>query len=655
MEAWLTRIPEPFGTLVNYTLVFVFLSFLFVLPLVTFTVLIERKVIGFMQHRFGPNRVGPRGWLQTIADAIKLIQKEDITPRLADPIPFWLAPIITFLPALIGFAVIGMGGLWADDLVWVGNRQFRDFKMWAPVDLDVSIVFLLAISSITAVGIFMAGWASNNKYSLFGSMRGMAQVISYEVPMILALMAVVVATGTMSLKGIALRQGPQWDYERRDMAVRALYYENPGINAADLSQAFAAELEVGEGANGEATPVARVRERGGQYLVLVGTGTEYAGENGAALRAAAERILPANPAVLEVVPGPVPVDWGPKPVSGGIPFVVPMFLGFLIYFITATAETNRSPFDLPEAESELVSGFHTEYTGMKFALFFLGEYANMILVSSIATICFLGAWWVPAFMSPVAERWPVLYFISYFLKMYFLIYVMIWFRSTFPRLRPDQLMDLAWKWLIPLSMVNLLVVAYFQFADWDWQRLLQTNYQIWYLNVLAGLRWPVVRALFAAIMLPLVPDMFGANFPKVRRYLVPFLWVFSIAFVLEDGIGTLLGNRYLHVLVMDIIWILCAYWFGMSLVTLADRYPTQQRTLRFALFMLMAIIPMASLTGLNAATNPGLAAGLAWVQRILWWLVLVPTIAALYQIATTKVPEARIPVLANDAAGGFIP
>jgi|GEM_PF-115785 len=684
LEDQLGRIPEPIGTFVNYTLVFLLLAFLFVLPLVTFTVLIERKVLGFMQHRFGPNRVGPLGWLQTIADAVKLIQKEDITPKNADPIPFWFAPIVSFVPVFVSFAVIGMGGYWDEGWRTVGNEVLRDFKSWAPVDLNVAVVLVLAMSSVVAIGIFMSGWASNNKYSIFGAMRGVAQVISYEVPMVLCLLAVVLMTGSMSMKDIALKQGPRWRTYSRDYALTVAYRDNPaGLSEASIDAAleqaapkFAAEaaltLPEDERPTGgwvrteENFPISRVLYRNGLTYVTVGANRDVVGtidpvalaqpdRAPIALESLAAAALPAGynerhgdyAGTGLYYEGRQPIRWAQ--VTGGIPYLIPMFIGFIVFFITATAETNRAPFDIPEAESELVSGFHTEYTGMKFALFFLGEYAAMLLMCSVATVCFLGAWWVPWFMSPLAEKWPVIYFFSFFIKMYFLIYVMIWFRATFPRLRPDQLMDYAWKTLFPMALVNLMVVAYFQFSDWNWETLKQTNYQLWYNNAIAGLDWPIWRALIAMLLLPLIPDMFGDAYPRVKRYLTPFLWIFTLAFVFDGLILTSVfrGNAIPHIILMDLCWLASIWFGGKALLVLAEGIP-EERLFTISHRALLLVVPLASMLGITERANPEFSAMLAWVHAGVWWAVTIPIILGFLSISQKRTPEKRITILSND-------
>ncbi len=307
-------------------------------------VLLERRLMGFMQARLGPNRVGPEGTLQGLADLLKLVTKEDITPARAEKAVHFLAPVLAVIPALTALAVIPFG-----PPVTIGKVSV---PLWV-ADVNIGLLFLLAITSIGVYGIILGGWSSNNKYSLLGGLRSAAQLVSYEVPMGLALVSVLLMTRSLSLVEIVRRQ--------------------------------------------EATQL-----------------------------------------------------W----------FVFPGLVAFFIYFVAGVAETNRNPFDLPEAESELVSGFNTEYSGVKFAFFFLGEYTAMIIVSCVAVTVFFGGW-LPPFPSVPAFRFlgaipPLLWFLA---KVGVFLFVYIWFRSTFPRYRFDQLMALGWKWLIPLALGNIMVVA----------------------------------------------------------------------------------------------------------------------------------------------------------------------------------------------------
>jgi NADH-quinone oxidoreductase subunit H len=321
------------------------LLFLFVLPLITYLVLIERKVLGYMQARVGPNRVGPWGLLQPIADVMKLLVKEDTLPRQAVKWAFVLAPCLVVGPAFIILSVIPFGP----------PSSGAGHPSWFISDVDTGVLFVIALATIGVYGLIIGGWSSNSKFSLMGGLRSAAQMISYEVPQGLSLVVPLMFAGTMSLVGIVEAQ--------RDQQVWFLFKYPP-----------------------------------------VG------------------------------------------------------LLAFFIYLVAGVAESNRNPFDLPEAESELVAGFHTEYSGMRFALFFLGEYANMIVISAVATTLFLGGWLPPLpHLLPVLNHVPgVLWFVA---KLFFFLFVYIWFRGTFPRYRFDQLMDLGWKWMIPLALATIFVAG----------------------------------------------------------------------------------------------------------------------------------------------------------------------------------------------------
>ncbi len=301
--------------------VFVVIILAFVLLMAMGFIWLERREVGRFQARLGPNRVGPFGVLQPVADAIKVLTKEDIIPAKGDKLVYWLAPVVAFVPALMVFAVV----------------PFQDGALLA--DLNIGILYVVAISSVSVVGVFMAGWSSNNKYSLLGAMRAVSQVVSYEIPLGLSILGVVVLTGSLSLNSI--------------------------VEAQD------------------------------------------------------------------------------------IPFILLQPLGFLIYVAAAAAEINRSPFDLLEADSEIVAGFHTEYSGMKFALFYLVEYCEVLAVSVIVTTLFLAGWKGP--LLP-----PLLWFL---IKVFGVFTVIVWVRATVPRLRVDQVMAFAWKCLLPLALLNLLITG----------------------------------------------------------------------------------------------------------------------------------------------------------------------------------------------------
>jgi NADH-quinone oxidoreductase subunit H len=303
------------------------------------TVLLERKGLGRMQNRLGPNRVGPLGILQPVADGIKSLTKEDIVPLSADALVHFLAPVLLVLAVFLGYAVLPVG---------------RNMVL---MNLDAGLFFFFAIGASTELSIFMAGWSSRNKYSLLGAMRAVAQMISYEVPLLLSSVVVVMMTGSLSTVKIVAAQGgftgvfPHWF---------------------------------------------------------------------------------------------VFTPWG--------------FAGFALFVVAALAETNRSPFDLPEGESELVAGYFTEYSGFKFALFFLGEYVGMLSIAGFAITLFLGGWGAPFSFLEFIPSWA-----WFFGKLISAMLFFIWLRGTLPRLRQDQLMNFAWKFMLPMTLLNLMVAAAWRF------------------------------------------------------------------------------------------------------------------------------------------------------------------------------------------------
>ena len=309
-------------------------------------VLMERKVSAYMQIRLGPNRVGPKGMFQSLADTLKLLVKEGLTPDGADKFLFNLAPFIAIIASMLLMAPIAFA---------------KDFQIW---DLNIGVLYISAVSSVSVIGILIAGWSSNNKYSLLGAMRSGAQIVSYELSAGLSILAIIVLTGSLKISDIIHSQANGW--------------------------------------------------------------------------------------------------WIFK---GHIPVVI----AFVIFMIALTAETNRAPFDLAEAESELTAGFHTEYSGMKFALFFLAEYVNIFILCAIGAILFFGGW-----MPFHIDNWKgfnhVMDYIPssiwFFGKTFFLIFIIMWFRWTFPRLRIDQLLNLEWKYLLPIGMFNILLVTFIAIMGW---------------------------------------------------------------------------------------------------------------------------------------------------------------------------------------------
>ncbi|MBV9332638.1 MAG: NADH-quinone oxidoreductase subunit NuoH [Candidatus Eremiobacteraeota bacterium] len=296
-----------------------------------YAMLVERKILGWMQLRPGPNRVGPWGLLQPAADAAKLLLKEDLTPETADPLLYKLAPFISLVTAFAVYAVIPFGAS-------------RSGAPWVIGNVNAGILLILAITSIGIYGICLGGWASGSKYPLLGSVRSTAQMISYELAMGFSLIGVLILAGTTSLDGIVNAQTRLW-------------------------------------------------------------------------------------------------------------FFIPQFIGFVIYVITAVAETNRAPFDLVEAETELVAGFHTEYSGLRFGLFFIAEYVNMLTVSCLATLLFFGGWNAPF-------GWTAIPGVAWFvIKVAFFMFFYMWLRATLPRLRYDRLMAFGWKVLIPIATLNLVFTA----------------------------------------------------------------------------------------------------------------------------------------------------------------------------------------------------
>ncbi|GKU76937.1 NADH-quinone oxidoreductase subunit NuoH [Paenibacillus sp. L3-i20] len=329
MGAWLNE-PLTWGNaLIMFLWVVLFL--LIVLGFVTYAIYFERKVIGWMQLRIGPNRVGPLGLLQSVADIFKLLIKEDTIPSKADRLLFIIAPPLAFIPAFMVLAVIP----------YTQNLYFAD--------LNVGLLYYVALSGVSTLAIVLGGWASNNKYALIGGIRSAAQMISYEVPLVISIVGVILLSGSLNLRDIVAAQSGGWFW-----------------------------------------------------------------------------------------------DWN----------ILPQIVGFAVFYIAALSELNRTPFDLPEAESELVAGYHVEYSGFRFAFFMLAEYVYVYAIAALTTVLFLGGWHAPA---PFLDFVPGI--IWFLLKFAFIVFSLFWIRASFPRIRVDQLMSLGWKVLLPVALLNVFLTA----------------------------------------------------------------------------------------------------------------------------------------------------------------------------------------------------
>jgi NADH-quinone oxidoreductase subunit H len=340
------------------------------------TTILERKGLGRIQNRYGPNRVGPYGLLQPVADGLKALTKEDVVPHTADKIVHFLAPLVLVVPVFLALAVVPMG------------------RNMTALDMDAGVLFFFAVGAATELSVFMAGWSSRNKYSLLGAMRAIAQMISYEVPIILSAVTVIMAAGSLSPSGIVEAQAGYW-----------------GLLP--------------------------------QWYVLT--------------------------------------PWGS--------------MGFVLFMIAGTAESNRSPFDLPEGESEIIAGYYTEYSGFKFALFFLGEYLGMFGISGLGITLFLGGWHAPL----ACLEWIPSY-VWFFSKLLALIAMFIWVRGTLPRLRLDQLMSFAWKFMLPMSLANMLAAG------------------VWRFMPAGAARWIVCSLFLAALYVSLVRLLAGRKQLGKRVY-----------------------------------------------------------------------------------------------------------------------------------------
>ncbi len=326
---------------------------------VAYTTWLERKVIGRIQNRWGPTRVGPFGLLQPLADGIKFILKEDMVPDSVHKGLFILAPMLALAMSLISIAVIPFG----EDITIAGHRTALQISGITHSgggisDINIGLLIILGVTSIGVYGVALAGWSSNSKYSLLGSLRASAQMISYELALGLALVGILLLSGTLSLRGIVDSQSGTW------------FWHIP--------------------------------------------------------------------------------KW----------YIFPQIIGFFIYLLAAFAETNRIPFDLPEAETELVAGYHTEYSSMKFAMFFMAEYVNMFTVACLASLLFFGGWHGPTIPSAPPLLLSLLPVFWFALKVFFFIFLYIWIRGTLPRFRYDQLMAFGWKFLLPLAIANIIVTSF---------------------------------------------------------------------------------------------------------------------------------------------------------------------------------------------------
>ena len=371
--------PEAWHPLLSVLLTIV--PILAVFPgLFALTTVIERKGLGRIQNRLGPNRVGPYGFLQFAADGIKALIKEDVVPRAADKVVHFLAPIALVVPVLLGYSVLPFG------------------RNMVPIDLDAGLLFFFAVGAGTELSLFMAGWSSRNKYALLGAMRAIAQMISYELPLILSSLTVVMFVGSLSLTKI--------------------------VESQNIYTATVAHWHV-------FTP------------------------------------------------------WG--------------LAGFLLFLVASLAEANRSPFDMPEAESEIIAGYFVEYSGFKFALFFLGEYLGLFAMAGVGITLFLGGWTAPFSWLTWIPSW--LWFIG---KLCAIVALFIWIRGTVPRLRADQLMNLAWKFMLPMALLNIIVAGV-----WHFTKLAEWNFIV---------RWLVCAALLF-VPYAIFSRAFSAKFVKrVYRY-----------------------------------------------------------------------------------------------------------------------------------------
>ena len=368
-------LPAEFQSISSAILSVIAIVLVFAL-LFAITTVLERKGLGRMQNRYGPNRVGPCGFFQPLADGVKSLTKEDLVPRTADQLVHFLAPVLLVMAAFLAYAVLPVG---------------RNMVL---VNLNAGVLYFFAVGSLVELAVFMAGWSSRNKYSLLGAMRAIAQMISYEVPLVLASIVVIMAAGSLST-----------------------------VSIVDMQASYTGIWP--------------------HWFVFT--------------------------------------PWG--------------FAGFALFMIAATAESNRSPFDLPEGESEIIAGYYIEYSGFKFALFFLGEYLGMFATSAMAITLFLGGWAAPfSFLTWIPS------YIWFFAKLVLLILIFIWIRGTLPRLRMDQLMSFAWQFMLPMTLLNLFVAG------------------VWHFMPAGIVRWLACIALLAAPAILLSRSLKQGKKFAVRHY-----------------------------------------------------------------------------------------------------------------------------------------
>jgi NADH-quinone oxidoreductase subunit H len=368
-------LPAEFQSISSAILSVIAIVLVFAL-LFAITTVLERKGLGRMQNRYGPNRVGPCGFFQPLADGVKSLTKEDLVPRTADQLVHFLAPVLLVMAAFLAYAVLPVG---------------RNMVL---VNLNAGVLYFFAVGSLVELAVFMAGWSSRNKYSLLGAMRAIAQMISYEVPLVLASIVVIMAAGSLST-----------------------------VSIVDMQASYTGIWP--------------------HWFVFT--------------------------------------PWG--------------FAGFALFMIAATAESNRSPFDLPEGESEIIAGYYIEYSGFKFALFFLGEYLGMFATSAMAITLFLGGWAAPfSFLTWIPS------YLWFFAKLVLLILIFIWIRGTLPRLRMDQLMSFAWQFMLPMTLLNLFVAG------------------VWHFMPAGIVRWLVCFALLVAPAILLSRSLKQGKKFAVRHY-----------------------------------------------------------------------------------------------------------------------------------------